>query len=179
MPIQWTKDLSTGINELDHQHQGLFVMVGALQEAIRANRLDRVADTIRFLERYAVEHFATEERYMRAHGYPNLPEHRAAHLEFVAEFRRHGQLLASKGLRPLLVVEMFGWLRDWLAEHVRSADGEVARHFAGVGVRPPGWVRRRVEAPAESRLPLAEASQVGPDGPAEAEPPPGSGPRKR
>ncbi len=89
MAIQWTDDLAVGIEEIDRQHQELYVMVAALHDAMRMNQLDRVLGVVSFLERYALEHFATEERHMAAQAYPRLPEHRALHESFVSDLQQH------------------------------------------------------------------------------------------
>jgi len=177
MPLRWTADLALGVNELDQQHQGLFLMVSALDEAIGAGRLDRVADTVRFVDRYAAEHFATEERYMRLHGYPALPEHRAAHLAFKARFLRHRRWFASQGVRPLLVVDLASSLITWLNDHVRTMDGELGRYLASVGLHRPAWVDLRPSPPA-SRDSLAARARPRPETAVEGTPlVPGSGKR--
>jgi len=141
MSIVWTEDLATGIDEIDHQHQALYLTVDALHEAMKKGHLERVSDIVRCLESYAAEHFATEERYMVAHGYPKLEEHRAAHTGFVTEFLGHKQRLEGQGPRPLLVLELSRWLGVWLAEHLRKVDGEMGRYLhevAGPLARGPG-----------------------------------------
>lgn len=133
MAIQWTEDLAVGIEEIDTQHRELYSNVAALHEAMREHRLERVPDILEFLQRYALEHFATEERHMAAMGYPHLAEHRAAHREFVAEFLRHKASCAAGGVRPSAVVELSDWIGRWLREHVRKVDGRMGRHLrAGV-----------------------------------------------
>lgn len=127
--IQWTEDLAVGIAEIDAQHRELYAAVCALHEAMRAHRLDRVSDTMAFLERYAVSHFAAEERQMEAAGYPELPHHRSAHRSFVRDFVRRKASLAAVGATPSLVVETSSWLGEWLRDHVRGLDVEMGRYL--------------------------------------------------
>jgi hemerythrin len=129
MAIEWNEDLSVGVDEIDRQHQEWCVMLAALHDAMRMNQLDRVAGVISFLERYTLEHFATEERHMAAKGYPRLREHRARHEAFVAEFLRHKSAIAANGARPSLVVELSDWLGSWMREHVGQMDAEMGRFF--------------------------------------------------
>jgi hemerythrin len=129
--IKWTDDLATGIERLDAQHRELYQEVAALQQAMRTHHLERVPAIIDFLQRYALEHFATEEREMAARGYPGLAEHAALHKAFVGQFLRHKALI-SAGVTPSAVLELSHWLSDWLRDHVRRVDGAMARHL-----RPP------------------------------------------
>jgi hemerythrin len=133
VPIQWTDDLATGIERIDAQHQELYRQVAALHEAMRSNRLDEVPAVVEFLQRYALEHFATEEREMAAKHYPSLPEHRALHKAFVDDFLRYKALLEAGGATPSLVVELSSWLGSWLRDHVRKVDGQMARFLRGGG----------------------------------------------
>lgn len=134
--IQWTQDLATGIERIDEQHRELYARIDALHDAMRAGRLEEVPAVLEYLGRYATEHFATEEAHMAAEGYPGLELHRAAHLAFVAEFeRQRAACQASRHARP--VVELSGWLADWLRDHVRRVDGELARFLRAAPRGPP------------------------------------------
>jgi len=133
MAIQWSDDQSVGVDEIDRQHQEWYVMVATLDDAMRMNQLDRVAGVISFLERYTLEHFATEERHMAARGYPRLREHRARHEAFAAEFLSHKSAIAASGARPALVTALAEWLRAWMREHVGQMDAEMGRYFRSLG----------------------------------------------
>jgi hemerythrin len=128
MPVRWTEDLATGIERIDDQHRELYDQVAALHEAMRANRLDRVPEVVEFLQRYALDHFALEEREMEAAAYPGLPEHRVIHQRFVEDFLRQKALLAAR-ITPTAVIDLSRWLTDWLRDHVRRVDGDMARHL--------------------------------------------------
>lgn len=132
MPIQWTEELATGIERIDAQHRDLYAQVAALHEAMRANRLDRVPAVLDGLQRYALEHFATEEREMMSRAYPRLAEHRVLHRAFVEDFLRQRALL-SANVTLSGVVGLSVWLTDWLREHVRKEDGQLAEFIRGGG----------------------------------------------
>lgn len=125
MPIQWTEELATGIERVDAQHRELYAQVAALHEAMRTRQLDRVSAVVEGLQRYALEHFATEEREMAARAYPKLAQHRVLHRAFVDEFLRQRALVAA-GVTLSGVVGLSVWLGDWLREHVRKEDGQFA-----------------------------------------------------
>jgi hemerythrin-like metal-binding protein len=124
----WSPDLATGSVEIDQQHRELLDWIATLEQAARAGHLAKAEEALRFLERYAAEHFVTEERHMASTGYPAL------HAAFTVELlRRKAEFLASRS-RAALLVGLADWLADWLREHVRGPDAEMARHLRANGV---------------------------------------------
>lgn len=132
MSVHWSEELATGIERIDAQHRELYAQVSALHDAMRANQLDRVPGILEFLQGYALDHFALEEREMAAASYPGLPEHQRLHRSFVEDFLGHKASL-SAGVTVSGVVDLSQWLTDWLRDHVRRVDGDMARHLR----RPP------------------------------------------
>jgi hemerythrin len=134
VPVQWTEDLATGIAKIDAQHRDLYRHVAALHESMRTGRVEQVEETLEFLQRYALEHFSTEEQEMAASGYPGLAEHRRLHQRFVEDFLRQKAALGAHTTASA-VVELSQWLTDWLRDHVRRVDGDMARHLRLQGRR--------------------------------------------
>jgi len=128
MAVQWTEDLATGIERIDAQHQALYAEVAALHDAMRSNRLDLVPGVLDGLERYAREHFLTEEQVMVEHAFPRLAQHRVLHRAFVDELGRHRAQLAGRTTLSG-VVGLSIWLGDWLREHLRKEDGLLAEYL--------------------------------------------------
>ncbi len=127
----WRPDLSTGIREVDMQHRELLLQVTALEGAARTGDLQKADDALAYLERYAVEHFATEERIMRDLGYPRLEAHRSLHLGFAAQLGRRKAAHAETRSQTVLLFELGRWMEAWLSEHVMGADAEMARFVRG------------------------------------------------
>lgn len=126
MPVLWTDDLATGIEKIDEAHRELFQRVAGLHDAMRAGALAEVPGLVTFLQRYALDHFAAEEREMAATGYPAIAQHRRHHQQFVEEFVRHKALLEAE-VTPSAVVALSSWITEWLHHHVRKVDGDMAR----------------------------------------------------
>jgi hemerythrin-like metal-binding protein len=129
MSVQWTEDLSTGIAAIDAQHRELYQAISSLHGAMRLGRLEDVPVTMDFLHAYAVDHFATEEGEMAATRYPGLEAHRRCHREFAGELLAIRARMEGEGTSPSMVVELSQWLTDWLRDHVRRIDFEMARHL--------------------------------------------------
>ena len=65
MAAQWTPDMTTGIDELDQQHQELIRRVNAFAEALSTGAgAGQVAELLDFCLAYAEQHFALEEAHM-------------------------------------------------------------------------------------------------------------------
>ena len=131
--LLWRPDLSTGIRAIDLQHEELLANVSALREAARTGNLGLAEGVLVHLERYAAEHFATEERLMWGTGYPALDAHWSLHLSFATELaRRKAESTASRS-RAFLLVDLARWMEQWLEEHLLGADAEMARFVQASG----------------------------------------------
>lgn len=127
--IRWTEDLAVGVAQIDDQHRSLYEQIAALHADMRAYHLQGVGATLEFLQRYVLDHFATEERLMEAAAYPRLAQHRALHEAFVQEFLRHREACSGSPPRASAVLELAEWLGTWLRQHVRGTDKEMGRYL--------------------------------------------------
>lgn len=95
------------------QHQRLFELIEDLGGDAELNRV--LAD----LHRYAEEHFAIEEAYMEAVGFPERAAHHRAHDKFRAELAALSTLGASaEDTREMTAM----FLREWLTRHIYGTD---------------------------------------------------------
>jgi hemerythrin len=132
VPIEWTSDLATGIESIDAEHRELYAQVAALHAAMRSGRLGEVTGIMDFLQRYATQHFANEEATMAAAGYPGAGEHEQHHQAFVKDFLAMRAGLESNGITASRVIDLSTWLGQWLRQHVRGVDLELARYLRRV-----------------------------------------------
>lgn len=123
MAILWDPTLLVGIPEIDGQHQELFRRLDALHEAIRGGRSrDEVGRTLAFLHQYAVQHFGAEEALMVDRGYPDLADHRAEHVAFVAELEALEGEYQRDGPTASLIIRVNTQLTGWLRSHIYRTD---------------------------------------------------------
>ena len=126
---EWTDEYLIGIEEIDQQHKRFFDAAHGLYEGIlNCEGEHAVAEAVEFLRKYAVEHFQTEEAFMRKHDFPRLAEHQQLHVAFfesldqlVDDFKVFGpsQHLADRALEIA---------QDWLIEHIADEDNLYASH---------------------------------------------------
>lgn len=121
--LRWEPGLAVGVPAIDEQHRELFRQVNLMLAALGDERgAAEVGRLLEYLGRYAVEHFAAEERLMRDSGYPEQEPHRREHVEFVQAFQEVCRSYLAQGPRPAVVVRLKVWLCSWLRRHVGQAD---------------------------------------------------------
>lgn len=134
MTISWDPRLETGIAEIDEQHQLLFRKAASVLDAVQAGQGGmELQRTIQFLADYAALHFETEERFMRASGFPEAAEHAEIHrrinrrlMEVAADFNADG---ATAGL----VADVEAMMRGWITFHIMEKDRALAEWLAAHG----------------------------------------------
>lgn len=140
--MQWTEDLSTGLDDIDEQHRELIDRINGLVAAIRQSVCRQtIGGVIQFLEDYIRFHFGLEEEKMKQSGYPGYEYHRGEHATFVRSFAelKEELLKLEGGTKPGsydLSVTTNQVVVDWILEHIRKTD----RAFGD-------FLRRKEESP--------------------------------
>jgi hemerythrin len=123
----WDPKLETGITEIDEQHRLLFRKADAVLEAVAAGHGGpEVKKTIQFLADYAALHFETEERYMRAAGFPEADAHAEIHARINRRLVEVATEFNARGATPALVADVEAQMRGWLTMHIAEKDRAVA-----------------------------------------------------
>jgi hemerythrin len=127
MTIEWTKALSTGVEEIDAQHRELFKRAGRLVAGLGAGEKEDVGALLGYLHQYAVSHFGAEEAQMRGARFPGYVRHKAEHDRFIEDLLDLTGEYEKKGKRALVALKASGWLSAWLREHVSGTDAELGK----------------------------------------------------
>lgn len=123
MALVWTPDLAVGVEEIDKQHKELFNRVnGLLAASSQGKGKEELGQVLKFLESYVVFHFGAEEKYMAQYAYPAMAHHKQEHAQFVKDFSNLKKELQAQGASAALVVQLHGWLGDWLRNHIGKVD---------------------------------------------------------
>ncbi len=123
MKIEWTSDLSVGVDSIDAQHKELFKRTNDLLEAcMRGEGTDTVVTTIGFLTQYVIEHFNAEEEVMRRAKFSGYAEHARLHREFRKTVEAFADEVVRKGAGTDTVVKVNRLIVGWLNNHIRRAD---------------------------------------------------------
>ena len=121
-PYELTKDLQTGIDEIDNQHRKLLSWANFLSADSDDDTAQKVADALDNLQDYVVYHFQTEEEAMDKYDYGKLLKHKQQHLRLMNEvsdlFSRSRGKEASEGT----LAELQYMFIDWIQLHIMEWD---------------------------------------------------------
>jgi hemerythrin len=120
--LEWSPDLSMGVEIIDDQHKRLVDYVNQLDEArIRRDR-GAIAKVIGELVDYTVSHFAFEEVMMEEAGYRFLKAHKRVHATFIEHVGVFQQRFKSGEDVELVATDMQATLVKWLMKHIKCED---------------------------------------------------------
>lgn len=130
MPLEWTQDLSVGVEEIDDQHRELFRRAAKLIEGLRRGEAEEIGGLVGYLHEYAISHFGAEEALMREARYRGYAAHKAEHDGFISELIAFAEELEEKGAGAFLGLKLNRWLVEWLKDHVSGTDAELGKFLA-------------------------------------------------
>jgi hemerythrin len=124
--VNWSPNLSVGIDFIDADHQQSIMLLTELQELVgsgqpRAAAVEKLDELIEFSE----QHFRLEERLMKENNYREFAQHQALHKELLQQTAELRERLASgtTDIGP----EVMDFLKEWLMRHILESD----KHFGG------------------------------------------------
>lgn len=119
--LQWSDELSVGIEIIDKQHKILIRAINLLAMAVKHNSSPALmGDIFKTLVDYTDTHFSYEEELFDRFGYPETEDHKAKHralLHKVADLKTRWEKGESQ-IGP----EVLKFLVDWLRNHILGSD---------------------------------------------------------
>ncbi len=119
--IVWDERHSVRVRQIDDEHQGMIAQVNALSDAMKLRKgkdeIERILSELIVLTQV---HFASEERLMKDHNYPDYPRHKAEHERLVQEISALEKRFAEGDL--LLSFAIMLYLKGWAMAHISSCD---------------------------------------------------------
>jgi hemerythrin len=120
--VEWTDELSVGIEEIDVQHKMLVSLINRLYDEtiVLRPRLEILADILNELVEYTIIHFAVEESLFRIFDYPAADIHTQHHNALKAQVLdlqkkvQHGEVTVN--------TELLLFLKKWLQHHILEED---------------------------------------------------------
>lgn len=126
--VNWNSNLETGIEVIDNQHKELVEKVNELLEAGKNRRAkEEIESMLDFLEKYVVDHFATEEESMLKYDYPRYQEHKQIHQDFIQEVSELKAVYQERGAKLDLVITLNSKVVKWLINHIMGVDKQLAK----------------------------------------------------
>ncbi|WP_027720539.1 bacteriohemerythrin [Maridesulfovibrio zosterae] len=136
MPIlSWKDGYSVGVRSIDDEHKQLLAMINRAYDSVENMEEEKVMiELVDEMRRYAMIHFATEEKMMLQYDYPFSNEHKLQHNDFMIKAASSNNILDSSasGVEP---VKIFKYLADWLREHILKTDKKLGEFLNEKGVK--------------------------------------------
>jgi hemerythrin len=122
MPLfRWSSHYAVYVPEIDAEHRALFLMGAELERAVMAGApQDRLIEIVRAVFDHAEDHFAHEERLMRAARYHAFDWHKDQHDGLRRRLKQFAQRLEADD--PEVAAELVGYLAHWLRDHITVTD---------------------------------------------------------
>jgi hemerythrin-like metal-binding protein len=119
--MKWNTSHAVFVTELDDEHKEIFDALSDCQKVFTGTgELEQSRKATERLSSRIVEHFAHEERLMRAARYESLPWHKHRHQ---AALRRvEGFVMRIRQGDAAAGAELVEYLTSWLRDHTRVAD---------------------------------------------------------
>ncbi len=133
--IEWTAELSVGIESIDEQHKKLVNMINALNDAMLTNSSNELLGKIfTGLAAYTQKHFAYEENMFAEYGYTDSEEHKRQHNELIAQVVELKEKFIENP-QGTMSADLMLFLKRWLTNHIMRTDKEYAEFLISKGVK--------------------------------------------
>lgn len=128
--MMWNDNLKIGVPLIDQEHRELCDRIDRLLAACTKGKgKDEIMGTVEFLQSYTIQHFGDEEKLQRASTYPKVKEHKAMHEYFKGEVARLKEDIEKNGANIATISKTNYFLMDWLLNHIRKTDSELAQYL--------------------------------------------------
>ncbi len=125
--FEWTPEISVGDAIIDTQHQKLLGQVNTLLSYIVAEKDDElVFNAVSFLDKYIIEHFQYEEKYMAGHKFPEIEAHKKLHKDFGGHYSFFKKQLDANVSPETLALEIEQYIGEWWLTHIAVEDHKYA-----------------------------------------------------
>ena len=133
--IEWTAELSVGIDSIDEQHKKLVNMINALNEAMLTGSSNELLGKIfTGLAAYTQKHFAYEEALFAEYGYADSKQHKRQHRELIAQVVELKQKFIENP-QQTMTADLMLFLKRWLTNHIMRTDKEYTEFLLSKGVK--------------------------------------------
>ena len=133
--IEWSAELSVGIDSIDEQHKKLVNMINALNDAMLTGSSNELLGKIfTGLAAYTQKHFAYEENMFAEYGYSNSEAHKRQHSELIAQVIELKESFIENP-QGTISADLMLFLKRWLTNHIMRTDKEYSEFLRSKGVK--------------------------------------------
>lgn len=133
--IEWSNELSVGIDSIDEQHKKLVNMINALNDAMLLGESNELLGKIfTGLAAYTQKHFAYEENMFAEYGYSNSEEHKRQHAELINQVIELKEKFMENP-QGTISTDLMQFLKRWLTNHIMRTDKDYTEFLLSKGVK--------------------------------------------
>lgn len=136
--MMWKEKYRVGVTLIDQQHEELFKRVSDFIQTVQSKdnweeKIYKVKETMAFMQEYVVIHFDEEEAYQEEINYPDINNHKEAHVKFKEAIDHYVKIFNQDGYSEELVQEFGAKLMTWLINHVAVMDQKIGEYVQSKG----------------------------------------------
>ncbi|MFO7790389.1 MAG: bacteriohemerythrin [Bacteroidales bacterium] len=129
--VEWSSEFEVGNKEIDEQHFNLFAnsikLLNAIDRGIGNSEIDNL---VKFLDNYVINHFKTEEAYLKKHNYPFLDHQHEQHLNFKKAFKQlKNEIKSGSKSKIFIMFKTQTLLVDWIVNHTILEDNHYGKYI--------------------------------------------------
>lgn len=130
----WKEKYRIGVDPIDEQHKELFGRIADYVKVVQDkttswdDKVNKVKETMYFMQDYVVVHFKDEEDYQEQINYPDIEAHKLMHENFKAGVFGYVERLETEGYSEELAQEFGAKIMAWLIMHVAAADQKIGEY---------------------------------------------------
>jgi len=124
----WQHEYCTQNQQIDQEHQELFILVDHLHQAMLQRETQSVLKgMLENLAIHTIDHFQTEENLMQINHYPGYERHKQAHDGLKTKVTH--LLKKFDQSEAFISVDLTEFLTEWLVHHIKGEDQKMIRFF--------------------------------------------------
>lgn len=126
--LSWNERFSVGVDEIDRQHKHLMNLINDIDIVVsKGGSYEQMAPIVEELVAYTRQHFAYEEKLLKANQCPNFEEHQQSHLVLhkeIIDWQKKVMHCNHNQLKELMTM-----LKLWFPGHILTADKKQAQYL--------------------------------------------------
>jgi hemerythrin len=133
--IEWEDKYSVNVSIIDKEHKKLIDIINNAIVAKQYNNIPdgEVLEILAEMCEYALEHFATEETYMKKFNYPEYQSHLEEHHNFSLKAVDYCNRVVKDDYQ--IMDDLLEYLQQWLVHHIQEIDKKYTDCFNKNGLK--------------------------------------------
>jgi hemerythrin len=132
--IKWSDKYSVGISIIDEEHKKLFELINKANLVAKfGNNSNDVLAILDQMTEYVLNHFETEEHYMKEFHFPGFQHHRSEHIDFTNTTMDYKNRAVGGDYQ--ITNEILEYLMQWLSNHIQVTDTKYIGCFKENGLK--------------------------------------------